>query len=98
MYFTLLAIAHQPTHGYEIMKAVADISGGRVTVGAGTMYALLTRFEKEFIVRCSNYDGRRKAYTLTDKGREILDREYKRLIDSAAAYEKYLKGVDFHEI
>jgi len=94
MYFILLAIAHQPAHGYEIMKSVSDISEGRVTVGAGTLYALLTRFEKESIVHCSDYDGRRKTYNLTDKGRELLDREYSRLVGSAAAYDKYLKGVE----
>ena len=92
MYFILLAIAHSPAHGYEIMKAVSDISGGRVTVGAGTMYALLTRFEKETIVRCKGYDGRRKTYELTAHGREMLEREYLRLVDSITAYENYVKG------
>ena len=91
MYFILLAIAHQPAHGYEIMKAVSDISDGRVTVGAGTLYALLTRFEKELIVRCTSHDGRRKTYELTAKGRQILAREYARLIDSIAAYERYVR-------
>jgi len=50
MFFILLALT-RPMHGYEIMQTVTNISRGRVTVGAGTLYALLTRFEKEEIIR-----------------------------------------------
>lgn len=92
MYFILLAVAKRPAHGYEIMRIVAEVSCERVKVGAGTLYALLTRFEKEGIVRCVGDDGRRKTYALTDKGAEILKQEYERLAESAAAYERCLKG------
>jgi len=89
MYFILLALI-RPTHGYEIMQEISVISNDRVKVGAGTLYALLTRFEKEEIVRKISDDGRRKTYALTDKGRELLDREYTRLKESIAAYDKYI--------
>jgi DNA-binding PadR family transcriptional regulator len=89
MYFILLALA-RPMHGYEIMQTVAAVSNGRVKVGAGTLYALLTRFEKEEIVIRIGDDGRRKTYALTEKGRGFLDREYGRLKESIAAYDDYL--------
>jgi len=91
MYYILLAVAKQPAHGYEIMKSVADISKERVKVGAGTLYALLTRFEKEGIMQCISNDGRRKTYTLTTKGQEILRAEYLRLMESVAAYDGFFK-------
>jgi len=91
MYFILLALA-KPMHGYEIMQTVSAVSRGRVKVGAGTLYALLTRFEKDGIVLRVGDDGRRKTYALTAKGRELLDREYERLRESAAAYGEYVKG------
>jgi len=91
MYYILLAVAKQPTHGYEIMKSVAEITKERVKVGAGTLYALLTRFEKEGIMLCISNDGRRKTYTLTNKGQEILKNEYQRLAESAAAYERFFE-------
>jgi DNA-binding PadR family transcriptional regulator len=89
MYFILLALA-KPMHGYEIMQTVSSISSDRVKVGAGTLYALLTRFEKEEIVVRINDDGRRKTYAITEKGRGLLDREYERLKDSIAAYDDYI--------
>jgi DNA-binding PadR family transcriptional regulator len=91
MYYILLALA-RPMHGYEIMQTVSSISHDRVRVGAGTLYALLTRFEKEEIVTRVSDDGRRKTYALTMKGRELLDREYERLKESITAYEVYLSG------
>jgi DNA-binding PadR family transcriptional regulator len=90
MYFILLALV-RPMHGYEIMQEISAISNDCVKVGAGTLYALLTRFEKDEIVRRVGDDGRRKTYLLTEKGRALLDREYARLKDSIAAYDKNIK-------
>ena len=93
MFFILLALI-KPMHGYEIMQTVSDISNNRVKVGAGTLYALLTRFENDKIVRQISDDGRRKIYTLTEKGRELLDREYTRLHYTIKAYNEYIKEVN----
>lgn len=89
MYFILLALT-KPMHGYDIMQTITAISQNRVTVGAGTLYALLKRFEKEGIVRQIDDDGRRKTYAITPKGRELLDREYSRLKKSISAYDSYI--------
>jgi len=88
MFFILLALI-KPMHGYEIMQTVSDISNNRLKVGAGTLYALLTRFENDKIVRQVSDDGRRKTYVLTEKGREYLDREYLRLNETIKAYNDY---------
>jgi len=89
MFFILLALA-RPMHGYEIMRVIKNISNDGVNVGAGTLYALLTRFEKENIVCRVQDDGRRKIYRLTEKGRELLDCEYSRLKETIAAYDSYI--------
>ena len=92
MYYILLSLTNAPKHGYEIMQTVSEISNDTVKVGAGTLYALLTRFESEGIIErvsLPNNDPRRKTYTLTSKGRSELDREYERLKKSTAAYDSY---------
>lgn len=66
--------------GVDIMGAVAEISKGRVRVGPGTLYALLSKFEKENMIRETEVQGRRRSYIITDKGKEILLDEYRRLI------------------
>ena len=91
MYYVLLALT-RPMHGYEIMQTVSVISNDRVAVGAGTLYALLTRFENDGIIVRVTDDGRKKIYEITEKGRGLLDREYGRLKESIAAYDNHIGG------
>ncbi len=42
-FFILTALADQPRHGYGVMQAVAELSGGRLRLRAGTLYAALDR-------------------------------------------------------
>lgn len=66
--------------GVDIMEAVTQISKERVSVGPGTLYTLLSKFEKENIIRETEVQGRKRSYIITDKGKEILLNEYRRLI------------------
>ena len=88
MYYILLSLT-EPRHGYGIMQHVHETTGGRVALGAGTLYALLSRFEEDGIIENSGEEEKRKYYKLTEKGMEILKNEYERLIrqvaDGAAA-------------
>ena len=45
MFYVLLSLRGE-RHGYGIMQAITELTGGRVSVGAGTLYALLERFVK----------------------------------------------------
>ncbi len=78
MYYILLTLA-EPQHGYGIMQEVEKRTGGRVRIGAGTLYNLLSRFEEEDIIVQVSGENRRKIYSLTDKGLNILKDEYQRL-------------------
>lgn len=89
MFYILLALT-QPMHGYGVMKKVSAMTDGRLNIGAGTLYALLGRFESEGVISLSDEDGRRKTYVLTEIGRVLLDREYLRLKELVAAYIKQL--------
>ena len=79
MYYVLLALAGESRHGYQIMQVVSALTEGRVALGAGTLYALLGRFEEEgFLFLCDTQE-RRKYYALTEEGRRVLQAEYERL-------------------
>ena len=78
MYYVLLALT-KSQHGYSIMQTIQDITDGRVQVGAGTLYTLLGRFESEEIIKQIAEEDRKKIYALTDKGRDVLSAEFKRL-------------------
>lgn len=78
MYYVLLALTREQ-HGYGIMQCIEGLTDGRVQVGAGTLYALLSRFEGEGIIRQVREEDRKKIYLITAKGTEVLMEEYVRL-------------------
>ena len=79
MYYLLLILL-EPNHGYSIMQEVDKLTEGRVKIGAGTLYNLLSRFEEEDIIKQLREEDRRKIYVITEKGLDILREEYQRLI------------------
>lgn len=79
MYYILLALTEECC-GVDIMEKVKSISHGRVLVGPGTLYAMLAKFEENGVIRMTASEGRRKSYIITDMGREMLQKEYDRLM------------------
>lgn len=80
MYYILLALMN-PNHGYQLMAAIGQVSNGRIKMGPGTLYGVLTRLQKENLIEILSDDGRRKTYAITEEGRVTLKAEYKRLKD-----------------
>ena len=78
MYYILLALTEECC-GVDIMEKVRILSSDRVTVGPGTLYAMLGRFEEKVIVRLTGSEGRRKSYVITDEGLAELRKEYERI-------------------
>ena len=78
LYYILLALTEECC-GVDIMEKVRKISGDRVKVGPGTLYAMLSKFEKNQIIRLTSEENRRKSYIITDAGRKMLLEEYERL-------------------
>lgn len=78
MYYILLALM-QECCGVDIMEKVRTLSRGRVKVGPGTLYAMLSKFEENDVIVRTAEEGRRKSYIITDTGREMLKKEYERL-------------------
>ena len=92
MYYILLALT-TPRHGYGIMQEVESRTSGRVRIGAGTLYNLLSRFEEENFITQISEENRRKTYGITDKGLGVLKDEYKRLRQLVSDGKDILEGI-----
>jgi DNA-binding PadR family transcriptional regulator len=79
MYYVLLALMN-PNHGYQLMRAISQVSNGRMQMGPGTLYGVLTRLQKDGLIVIVQDDGRRKVYAITEAGKTALQDEYNRLI------------------
>ncbi|MBG0565991.1 PadR family transcriptional regulator [Actinoplanes aureus] len=88
-FWILTALAPEARHGYGVIQEVARLSGGRVALQAGTLYAALDRLAALGLVepdREETVDGRpRRYYRLTSDGASALDAETARLRASVEA-------------
>ena len=96
-FLLLTALAEGPQHGYGIMTDAERISGGRVKLRAGTLYAALDRVVAEGLVEADReevVDGRlRRYYRLTPDGLDALRTETARLRQLATAAETRLRAL-----
>jgi DNA-binding PadR family transcriptional regulator len=74
----LAVLAEAPAHGYAVIDALRQRSGGHLDVPEGTLYPALHRLERAGLVSSTwdpsaDADGRRRrVYDLTPGGREAL--------------------------
>ena len=90
MFYILLCLK-QERCGMDILDLVPQMTHNRVSVGSGTLYTLLEQFMEEGFIRETKVEGRRRSYLLTEKGREVLQKEYERILAQARDYETFFK-------
>lgn len=78
-FYIMLSLA-KPSHGYAIMQNVEQLSNNKVKIAAGTLYgAIENLLKQQLIVEVKSEDKRRRVYTLTPEGSELLKLEIERL-------------------
>lgn len=72
----LCALAIRPAHGYELRRAIEDLTEGIITVDLPGLYRRLRRLESEGLVWSTWGAGgpgpQRRVYTLTREGHDLL--------------------------
>lgn len=66
--YLLSLLDESPRHGYDLMQALSDRTGGTYTPSAGTVYPRLAKLEEEGLVT-KTVDGRKTVYEITEAGR-----------------------------
>ncbi|MER6827994.1 helix-turn-helix transcriptional regulator [Streptosporangium sp. NPDC000563] len=94
-FLILTALAAGPQHGYGVIADVEEISGGRVVLRAGTLYAALDRLRAEGLIESDREEivnGRvRRYYRLTGEGALRLSAEADRLARHATTAVRRLR-------
>lgn len=93
MFYILLCL-YQERRGVDILEMVRTITADRVSIGSGTLYDLLEQFASEGMIQETKAEGRRRSYIITEKGKEMLEREYQRIRFQAADYEHLIRKED----
>ncbi|MEA5136329.1 MAG: PadR family transcriptional regulator [Candidatus Fimivivens sp.] len=81
--FLLLLCLTEPRHGYGIMQMVLEQSRGRVSLGPSTVYTILYKMEQDGLIEVVKEVDRRKVYSITYAGRQVLQAEADRVTELA---------------
>lgn len=75
MFYVLLALWRQARCGTEIAAYVRELTEERVTLGPGTLYTILGKFQEEGLIKECWVRGRMRVYRITEEGRVLFQRE-----------------------
>lgn len=93
-YYILLTLV-EPIHGYGIMQKVQELSQGQFLIGPASLYTIIKKLlGADLIKLVASEDVRKKIYTLTSKGKEILKKDINRrssMVEHGKEALKYLE-------
>lgn len=87
MFYTLLCLKDE-CYGMDILDKVPSMTNARVNIGSGTLYTLLEQFLEENMIKETKVESRKRSYIITEKGKEMLDNEYNRILAQINDYKK----------
>ncbi len=82
-FYILLSLRH-PNHGYGVIQEVEELTRGRVSLGAGTLYGALQTMQKRGWIRVVSQETesrKKKEYIITEAGKEVFETERARLAE-----------------
>ena len=83
----LKLIADEPRHGYDLIRAIEELTGGEYAPSPGVVYPTLTLLQDMNLIEEAPGEGPRKPFRVTDEGRHLLEKEaeeVERLLDRLA--------------
>ena len=69
----LKLIADEPRHGYDLIRAIEELTGGEYAPSPGVVYPTLTLLQDMGFIEESPVEGARKPFQVTDEGRAHLE-------------------------
>ena len=69
----LKLVSEQPRHGYDLIRAIEELTGGAYSPSPGVVYPTLTLLSEMGHIREDQSEGSRKTYAVTPDGQAFLD-------------------------
>ncbi|WP_314831068.1 PadR family transcriptional regulator [uncultured Streptococcus sp.] len=77
--FYILFCLQRERHGYSITQKVKELTEGQLSISPGTMYGTLAKMEKDGLIAFVREEEKRKLYSITELGKQILELEIQRI-------------------
>ena len=85
----LKLVADEPRHGYDLIRAVEELTGGEYAPSPGVVYPTLTLLQDMGLIEEAEAEGSRKPFQATDEGRKHLE-------ENAEEIEELFERLDEH--
>ena len=85
----LKLVADEPRHGYDLIRAVEELTGGDYAPSPGVVYPTLTLLQDMGLIEEAEAEGSRKPFQATDEGRKHLE-------ENAEEIEELFERLDEH--
>jgi DNA-binding PadR family transcriptional regulator len=85
----LKLIADEPRHGYDLIRAIEDLTGGEYAPSPGVVYPTLTLLQDMGQIEEASGEGARRPFQATDEGRKHLEER----AEEAEALLERLRGL-----
>lgn len=99
-FYILLCLYKENLHGYAIMQKSKELSNGKVSIGAGTMYGATSNMMKKGWIEELLEEGKdergKRLYKLTEDGKSILMQEVTRLENLVSNAKSIIGNIDKH--
>jgi DNA-binding PadR family transcriptional regulator len=69
----LKLIAEQPRHGYDLIRAIEELTGGSYAPSPGVIYPTLTMLQDMGLIEETSVEGARKPFQITEPGTAHLE-------------------------
>ena len=77
--FYILFCLQKERHGYSITQKLKELTEGQLSISPGTMYGTLAKMEKDGLIAFVREEEKRKLYSITELGKQILELEIQRI-------------------
>lgn len=97
----LALIAENPSHGYELIKAIEEMTGGDYAPSPGAVYPTLQLLEDEGSIEEAEAEGAKKPFAVTAQGRDELEErkdEVKELLRRLGRHAERTTTVRSHDV
>ena len=77
--FYILFCLQKERHGYSITQKVKELTEGQLSISPGTLSGTLAKMEKDGLIAFVREEEKRKLYSITELGKQILELEIQRI-------------------
>lgn len=79
MFYVIMSFLNQEMCGIDCANFIEEKTNGRVKIGPGTLYTILSKFEEEKLIAETAVEGRKRRYKITQSGVDLYKEEVARL-------------------